>query len=191
LKHLIKVKCLLGLNTGGNDLLDTATEVEINREIATIEKQKGKTIYVVTVPEVTVAKAKAEFKIVPPISSSRRFLESLLLNWNLEQLNQDNAMLMLVSKADHSIEIRSGSNLKYIIRDRHIQGLIDKIIIPQFKHYDFSQGILLGITELVRKISNPQYDWLPNKMKVTWESKQQERCVSSKLVITVVVANGN
>lgn len=158
------------------NLLDTDTEAEINSAIATLEQQKHKTIYVVTVPEVPTSKTKATFKIIPSVSSSRRFLESLLLNWNLEQFNQGNAMLLLVSKTDHSIEIKSGSNLKYIIRDNHIQGVIDKIIIPKFKHHEFKQGISSGMKALITKIDNPYYSHLPISKRYSWQSQQIAEC---------------
>ena len=67
-------------------------------------------------------------------------------------------------------------NLKYIIQDRHIQGIIDKIIIPNFKNDDFNRGILLGTIAIVKKIDNPYYNSLPLPKNVPWQTKQQLEC---------------
>ena len=103
-------------------------------------------------------------------------MESILLNWNIEELNQGNSIFFLVSIKDRSVEIRSGFNLKYIIQDRHIQGIIDKIIIPEFERRNFYRGILLGTRAIITKIDNPYYNLLPNPEHLTWESQTISEC---------------
>ena len=153
------------------NVLDGDTKTAINNEIAILQKNKNKTIYIVTVPSVSYTTTKKIFKIVPAVSESRRFLESILLNWNIEQLKRGNGILVFISTGDRSIEIRSGFNLKYIIQDRHFQGIIDKIMIPRFKQNDFDRGVLLGINKIIEKVDNPYYNSIPTPLNIPWESK--------------------
>ena len=153
------------------NILDKDTETEINKAIAILEKNKNKTIYIITVPSISYKPTQKIFKIVPAVSESRRFLESILLTWNAERLNQGNAISIFISTGDRSIEIKSGFNLKYIIQDRHIQGVIDKIMIPRFKQEDLTTGILLGTKAIIRKVENPYYNLLPTPEQIPWQSK--------------------
>lgn len=163
------------------DILDTNTEAEINNAIAILQEHKNKAIYIVTVPAITEIQTQRNFKIIPATSPSRRFLESILLNWKIQQLKQRNGILFFVSVADRSIEIRSASNLKYIIRDRNIQGVIDKIIVPEFKQHKFNQGILKGTQALINRIDNPYYNSLPSSKHPTWESQIMSECRARNL----------
>ena len=163
------------------NILDTDTEAEINKAIATLQQHKNKSIYIVTVSDITQRSTQQNFKIIPTTSPSRRFLESILLNWNIEELNKGNSILFLVSIKDRSVEIRSGFNLKYIIQDRHIQGIIDKIIIPEFERRNFYPGILLGTQALITKIDNPYINSLPSPERSTWESQKKDRCWKRKI----------
>lgn len=56
------------------NILDTDTEVEINMAIALLQKNKGKSIYLVTVPSITEPAIQQSFKVIPATSPSRRFL---------------------------------------------------------------------------------------------------------------------
>lgn len=126
------------------NIIDTDIEVKLNEEIETLSQRKHKSIYVVTVDKIEQKPVQKLYQIVPPVSPTRRFLESILLNWNVSDLKHSNSILFVMSLKDCSVEIRSGYNFKYIIRDRHIQGIIDKLIVPQFKQHNFAEGILIG-----------------------------------------------
>ena len=134
------------------DVIDRDTEAEINKAIAILEANKNKTIYIITVPSISYTPAKKLFKIVPAVSESRRFLKSILLNWNIEPLKQRNTISIFISTGDRSIEIKSAFNLKYIIQDCHIRRIIDKIMIPKFKHQDYATGILLGTKTIIKRV---------------------------------------
>ena len=77
----------------------------------------------------------------------------------------------LFQYCDRSIEIKSAFNLKYIIQDRHIQGIIDRIMIPKFKQKDFAAGIFLRTKAIIKKVDNPYYNSLPIPEQKPWESK--------------------
>lgn len=158
------------------DILDTSAEIEINSAIATLQQHKYKNIYLITVPSIEQTSTPKKFKVVPVTPPSRKFLESILLNWNQKQIERGNSILFLVSVADRSIEIRSSFNLVNYIRDCHIQGIIDKIIVPEFKRNNFEQGILLGIDALIIKIDNPYFSSLPQPKHSTRESQKKARC---------------
>ena len=163
------------------DILNTDTEAKLNAEIELLHQRQQKSIYLVTVDEVEQKSVPQLYKVVPSVSPSRRFLESILLNWNVDDLKHGNSMLFLVSVSDRSVEIRSGYNLKYIIRDRQIQGVIDKLIIPKFQQNDFTEGILIGTEALIIKIDNPYYSQLPDSENPTWESQIRSECRSRNL----------
>ena len=162
-------------------ILDRDTVEVLNTEIEQLHQSKQKSIYLVTVDEIEQKPVQKLYKIVPPVSSSRRFLESILLNWNIDDLKRGNSILFLVSVLDRSVEIRSGYNLKYIIHDRHIQGVIDKLIIPKFKQNNFAEGILVGTKALITKTDNPYYSELPYPENPVWESQVRSECKSRNL----------
>ena len=99
------------------NILNSDTEAKLNAEIELLHQHKQKSIYLVTVDEIEQRSVRKLYKVVPPVSPSRRFLESILLHWNVEDLKHGNSILFLVSVSDRSVEIRSGYSLKYIIRD--------------------------------------------------------------------------
>ena len=99
------------------NVLGPDIEAKLNTKIELLHQRKQKSIYLVTVDEIEQESVQKLYKIVPPVSSSRRYLESILLNWNIDDLKHGNSILFLLSVSDRSVEVRSGSNLKYIIRD--------------------------------------------------------------------------
>ena len=72
--------------------------------------------------------------------------------WNIKPSKQKNVISIFISTGDRSIEIKSAFNLKYIIQDCHIRRIIDKIMIPKFKHQDYATGILLGTKTIIKRV---------------------------------------
>ena len=145
------------------NILNPDTEAKINKAIATLQQHKNKSIYIITVPSITEPKPSTspKFIILSNISPSRKFLNSIFSNWNIRQLHQGNSILILASIKDRRIEVKTGLNLRYITKDRNIQGVIDKIIIPEFGKQNFNRGIALGTKVLANKIENPYTDSTP------------------------------
>lgn len=163
------------------DILDANIEAEINSAIAFLEQHKNKSIYIVTVPSMIKAKVSTvqKFVTLTNTSPSRKFLNSIFSNWNIKQLHQGNSIFILVSMKERRVELKTGFNLRYITKDRHIQGVIDKIIIPEFKQHNFNRGTLLGTKVLIDKIDNPYIDSTPkpdNFGSVGQEYKNKALC---------------
>lgn len=163
------------------NILNTDTEAEINKEIATLQQHKNKSIYIITVASITEPKVPAaqKFIILSDTSPSRKFLNSIFSNWNIRQLHRGNSILILASIKDCRIEVKTGFNLRYITKDRNIQGIIDKIIIPEFERQNFNRGIALGTKALANKIENPYTDSTPqpnNPSAVGREYKNKALC---------------
>ena len=152
------------------NIIDSDTEIELNRAIATLQQHKNKSIYIVTVPAITKAKTSTskKFRILSNTSASRKFLNSIFSNWTIKQLHQGNSIFIVIFLKEQKVEIKTGFNLRYVTKDRHIQSVIDKIIIPKFKQHNPNQGILLGTKTLIDKIENPYTDLMlkPNNLKL-------------------------
>ena len=73
------------------NILDVDTEAEINKAIATLQQDKNKSIYIVTVPSITEPKpfTSQKFVILSNTSPSRKFLNSIFSNWNIRQLHRE------------------------------------------------------------------------------------------------------
>lgn len=75
----------------------------------------------------------------------------------LGQLGDDNGLLILFSAEDREVRIEVGYGLEPIITDAGSSRLIRDIMIPEFKHFRYFEGIDLAIDEIINIISDPLY----------------------------------
>jgi len=68
--------------------------------------------------------------------------------WGIGQKNEDNGILILVSKNDRKIWITTGYGVEEKLTDFTSKSIIDQIITPQFKKGDFYGGLDKGTTAI-------------------------------------------
>lgn len=68
--------------------------------------------------------------------------------WKLGQKGKDNGVLLLVSLEERKIRIEVGYGLEGDLTDTKCGLIIRKVIIPQFRNGDYSEGILRGVKNI-------------------------------------------
>jgi uncharacterized protein len=119
------------------DLLDAATEAELNQMISRLEARNGSEMAIVTVPDTA------------PDASPKVFTTRLFNTWGIGKKGQNNGVLVMISRGDRRVEIETGQGVRALLPDASIQGIIRQQITPQFKQGNFNGGILAGSRSLV------------------------------------------
>jgi uncharacterized protein len=122
------------------NLLDTQMEMQLNQAISELEEDEGIEIAVVTVPDTS------------PSSSSNDFATQLFKYWGIGKQGQNNGVLLLVSKGDRQVEIKTGSGIMDLLPNSKLQSTIDTDILPRFRSGNFAEGIWVGTQSLIQAI---------------------------------------
>ena len=80
--------------------------------------------------------------------------------WGIGQAGKDNGILVLVSKEDRKISIRTGYGIEYILTDALSRRIIENVITPHFKQGNFYQGLDNGTSSII-KVMNGEYQGEP------------------------------
>ncbi|NET89883.1 MAG: TPM domain-containing protein [Kamptonema sp. SIO1D9] len=150
------------------DLLTPKAETQLNQMISDLELRNGREIAVVTVPETT------------PYPTPKALTTDLFNTWGIGKRDVDNGILFLVSSGDKRIEIETGYGIEAILPDAVVAEIIDKQILPEFKHNDFDAGIIAGTKAIVTKLGGSL-----NKADQTWKNP----LVSILQIFLVIVAS--
>ncbi len=87
--------------------------------------------------------------------------------WGIGQKGKDNGLLILVSKDDHKISIRTGYGVEDRLTDALSKRVISRDMIPYFRQGQFYQGLNKAVDDII-KILNGAYknDLKPDDDKV-------------------------
>ena len=123
------------------ELLKPDTIAQLNQMITSLEAQNGDEIAVVTVPE------------TEPAASPKEFATALFNEWHIGKKDQNNGVLLLISKGDRRVEIETGYGVEAILPDAKVGQIISSEITPRFKAGDYDGGTLAGTKSLVQALS--------------------------------------
>jgi uncharacterized protein len=126
------------------NLLDPGTELQLNQAISDLETDTGIEVAIVTVINTN------------PSPSPEYFAETLFNYWGIGKEYLNNGILLLVSKGDRRVEIRTGQGIAPLLSNAKIQYLIDTDILPQFRQGNFATGILVGTEAIIKTVGNVQ-----------------------------------
>lgn len=119
------------------NILSPITEATINRQISELEARNRTEVAVVTVPETA------------PASTPKEFTTALFNHWGIGKREQDNGVLVLISKGDRRVEIETGYGIEEILPDAQVGSIIAQKITPQFKKGNYDRGTLAGTQSLL------------------------------------------
>ncbi len=114
------------------DVLSLDSEQNLNQMITALEETNGAEIAVVTVPD------------TKPSASPKAFTTELFNTWSIGKQDQDNGVLVMVSKRGHQVEIETGDGIEAILPDAQIGNIIRTEMLPAFKQKDYETGIVNG-----------------------------------------------
>jgi uncharacterized protein len=77
------------------------------------------------------------------------FATKLFNYWHIGKKDQNNGVLILISKADRRVEIETGYGIEAILPDAKIGNIIDTQIIPKFKNSSFNDGTIAGTRAII------------------------------------------
>jgi len=83
--------------------------------------------------------------------------------WGIGGPNQDNGVLILVSKNDHDVFIATGRGMEGPVPDVTAKKIVDNIIIPNFKNENYYQGLDEATTAIIKLAKGEFIDELENK----------------------------
>lgn len=73
--------------------------------------------------------------------------------WGIGQKDKDNGILLLVSKEDRRMTIRTGYGMEHLLTDALSKRIIENIITPAFKQGNYYQGLDQGTTAIMQVMS--------------------------------------
>jgi uncharacterized protein len=125
------------------NVIDAATEAEIDRRLDLLEQQ--------TTSEIAVATVKSLGGM-----SSTDYANRLFREWGVGQAKTDNGVLVLIGVDDRDMAIEVGYGLEGVLPDGLAGQVIRENFTPRFKEGDFSGGIQSGVMRLVEIVEKQQ-----------------------------------
>jgi len=118
------------------NLIDAASEQQINQLLAGHEQASSNQVIVVTLKDLqgfSIEQAGAEMGRV----------------WGVGQKEQGNGILLILAQAERKVRIEVGYGLVGVMPDALSATIIQEYILPRFKTGDFSGGLLIGTQAIV------------------------------------------
>ena len=118
------------------NLIDAASEQQINQLLAGHEKASSNQIIVVTLKDLqgyNIEHAGVEMGRA----------------WGVGQKEQNNGIVLILAQAERKVRIEVGYGLEGVMTDAVSATIIQEYILPRFKTGDFSGGLLVGTQAIV------------------------------------------
>ncbi len=124
------------------ELLSPEAEAQINQIATELEADTQAELAVVTVPT------------TDPAASPKAFATELFNTWRIGKADQDNGLLILVSRDERRVEIATGRGTAKILPDAQVAALIETVVVPRFRQKNYAGGIIQVTQQLADEIRN-------------------------------------
>ncbi len=125
------------------NVIDPASEAELERRIASLMSATGDVVGVATVPDLAGFAGIDEFKVKLFENHGR----------GIGQKGKDNGLLIVVAVAERKIGIEVGYDLEQFVTDGFAGQTIRERIAPHFRRGDYGSGLTEGTTAIVNRIA--------------------------------------
>lgn len=125
------------------NVIDAATEAELDQRLDLLEQQ--------TTSEIAVATVRSLDGM-----SSTQYANGLFRAWGVGQAKSDNGVLVLVGIDDRDMAIEVGYGLEGVLPDGLAGQVIREEFLPRFKEGDYTGGIRSGVLRLVEIVETHQ-----------------------------------
>lgn len=122
------------------DLLDPGMEAALTDKLAAFEAQSSDQVVVATVPDLQ------GYDIAD-------YANRLARQWAIGQKDEDNGVLLLVSRDDRKVRIEVGYGLEGTLTDALSTLVIQNDILPAFRSGDYPAGIAKGVDGILQVLS--------------------------------------
>jgi|GEM_PF-1650698 len=119
-------------------LFPSEVEQQFNQILTQVEQATGEEVAIVTVSRVA------------PAPSVEQFATQLFNRWGIGKRDRNNGLLILISKGDRRIEIKTGSGLTTLLPNATVKDIIDNLMVPHFREAEFVEGTFAGLEALLR-----------------------------------------
>jgi len=125
------------------DLIDAATEAEIDRRLAQLEQQTSSEIAVATVHSLDG---------MPVDEYANRLFQA----WSVGRANEDNGVLVVVAPNEREMRIEVGYGLEGVLPDGLAGQIIREQFTPRFRENDYAGGIRDGVYRIADVVGKQQ-----------------------------------
>jgi uncharacterized protein len=125
------------------DVIDAATEADLDRRLDQLEQQTSSEIAIVTVPSLDRV----------PIED---YAVRLFKEWGIGQASTDNGVLVLVAPNEREMKIEVGYGLEGVLPDGLAGEIIREHFIPRFREDDYNGGIRDGVARVIDVVEKQQ-----------------------------------
>ena len=113
-------------------MISSGAKAQLEEELVNFEKETSAEIAVATVNSL-------EGYTVEDYAA--RLFEA----WGIGKKDKDNGVLLLVAKEERKVRIEVGYGLEPVITDGRAGGILDDMVVPEFKEGNYEQGIINGV----------------------------------------------
>jgi uncharacterized protein len=127
------------------DMVDAATERQLDAELQRLWKAGGSQIAVLTVPNLdgtTIEQAAIQ----------------VAEQWKLGTKDRDNGVILMLARDDRALRIEVGQGLEGDLPDAYAKRIIDQAIVPELKGGRPGRGIMNGVVAIARR-TDPDWKW--------------------------------
>jgi len=124
------------------NIIDEATQQQLEKQLSDFEKQTTIEIAVATVPSL-------HGEVI------ETYAVKLFETWGIGKKDKDNGVLLLVAPIERKVRIEVGYGLESKLTDGQCGEIVRSVILPAFEQGNYSAGISYGIISLQRVISDP------------------------------------
>lgn len=136
---------LTGRVVDNANLINAVEEAKLIEKLKAFEKQSSDQVVVATIDSLHGANLE-------------EYSNLLFREWKLGQAEENNGVLLLVSKNDRKIRIEVGYGLEGLLTDAMSKIIIDRVIVPQFKAGNFSAGIVSAAENIIGVLSGDKFE---------------------------------
>ena len=125
------------------NVIDEATEREIDRRVRALMAASGDVVVVATVPS------------IEPYSTIEEYALEMFENGGkgIGAKGKDNGALIIVAVNDRKVRIEPGYDLEEFVTDGFAGETIRLAMTPRFREGDYSRGVLDGATRIINRIA--------------------------------------
>ena len=124
-------------------ILSPETEARLDRAIGQLWDKSSVELVVVAVDRIDPSMTPAEFAT------------ALFEKWGIGKSDNDNGLLVLISRDDRAVQIRTGYGMEGVVPDVIAGRIIRERMLPHFREGDYDAGTEAGVSQLARIILDP------------------------------------
>jgi uncharacterized protein len=127
-----------------DNIVSEGTVAQINQQLAALEQQTTSQVAVVILYSIG---EETDFT----------FAQDLFEEWKIGKANKDNGLLILFIKDQKKIRLHTGLGLEGVLPDAICKRIEIQKMVPHFKEGNVDQGILAGVEEVNKILTDPKY----------------------------------